>query len=154
MEDLIGAVVVIIGAIAAIVNAINRRKQAPTKFPPAAQVRQQTAPAAPASMVTMLPQVQPAVRPTVVPAATAGIAPTVHTHLAPDCDVHDASGSLNYISSEGKDPCHEAQLSIRTPLTQEEAPAPALRLEWTGEALVNAFVMQEILTRPAQRRAR
>lgn len=76
--------------------------------------------------------------------------PTVHTHVQPDCDTHDAPGSLGYASTEGKDPCHEEQLTH--PRTMEEAAAPeqgGLTFSWTGSDLVKAVVMQEVLTRPA-----
>ena len=82
--------------------------------------------------------------------------PTVHTHLQPDCDTHDAptSGSLNVVSPEGKDPCHQEQLPQRRQSVAEAAPAeqPGLTLDWNGEAMVKAFVMQEVLTRPCDRR--
>ena len=82
------------------------------------------------------------------------IAPTVHTHYEPDCAVHDVSGSLDFVSTEGKDPCHEEQLSgMRTFPEEADAESP-LTFDWSGENLVKAFVMQEVLTRPAQRQAR
>lgn len=81
-------------------------------------------------------------------------APTVHTHLQPDCAVHDAAGSLNFASNEGKDPCHEEQLTHARTGRPENAEAGGLQLDWTGDGLVKAFVMSEILTRPQQRRAR
>jgi len=78
--------------------------------------------------------------------------PTVHTHVQPDCDTHDAPGSLGYTSTEGKDPCHEEQLThLRTP---EETAVPeqdGLTFNWSGSDLVKAVVMQEVLTRPANR---
>ena len=60
-----------------------------------------------------------------------------------------------HISCEGHDPCHEDQLSVvrmeaQTPAQQQ----PGLALEWSGDALIKSIVMQEVLTRPAQRRAR
>ncbi len=80
--------------------------------------------------------------------------PTVHTHLAPNCDTHDVPGSLGVVSSEGKDPCHEPQLThIRT--AEAEVPQEGgLTFDWSGDSMVKAIVMQEVLTRPAQRRAR
>ena len=88
-------------------------------------------------------------------AASQVITPTVHTHYQPDCDTHDAAGSLGVTSTEGKDPCHEEQLThVRRP---EVSIAPAqggLTFDWTGDNMVKAVVMQEVLTRPVQRRAR
>ena len=67
---------------------------------------------------------------------------------------HDDSiyqGSLNAVTGEGYDPCHDEQLA---PLTQAEtAPVPAaeaapgLQLSFTGNEVVRGFVMSEILTR-------
>lgn len=85
------------------------------------------------------------------------ITPTVHAHVEPDCEEHDAptSGSLNFVSTEGKDPCHADELTlVRQP---EEAPAPerpGLTLDWSGESLMKAFVMQEVLQRPGTRKRR
>lgn len=98
-------------------------------------------------------------QPTILPPVTASdipgqvIAPTVHTHVQPDCETHDApSGSLYVTTDEGKDPCHEPQLtharSNQEPAEQEEG---SLTFDWSGENMVKAFVMQEILTRPASR---
>ena len=82
------------------------------------------------------------------------LVPTVHTHVQPDCETHDApSGSLNTTSAEGKDPCHEAQLTHLRP-DEEDAEEAGLTFDWSGENMVKAFVMQEILTRPAKRYAR
>ena len=67
-----------------------------------------------------------------------------------------------HVSCEGHDPCHEEQLQplVRPahaavqestlPSTEEET--GSLELNFTGDELVRAFVMQEILTRPCQRR--
>lgn len=82
--------------------------------------------------------------------------PLVHPHLAPDCDEHEDEGSLHYQSTEGVDPCHDDELPDRlTPRPAYQPPMqeqPGLTLEWTGDALVKSVVMQEILTRPSQRR--
>lgn len=98
---------------------------------------------------------QPTILPPVAVSDVPGqvIAPTVHTHVQPDCETHDApSGSLGVATSEGKDPCHEPQLthvrSSQEPAEQEEG---GLTFDWSGENMVKAFVMQEILTRPASR---
>ena len=67
---------------------------------------------------------------------------------------HDDSvyqGSMNAITGEGFDPCHDEQLA---PLTQAETAVPAaaegtpgLQLSFTGNEVVRGFVMSEILTR-------
>ena len=67
---------------------------------------------------------------------------------------HDDSiyqGSMNAVTGEGYDPCHDEQLA---PLTAAEsaftAPAetvPGLRLSWNGNEVVRGLVMSEILNR-------
>jgi len=67
---------------------------------------------------------------------------------------HDDSiyqGSLNAVTGEGYDPCHDEQLE---PLTAAEAAVPAaasevpgLQLEWNGSEIVKGLVMSEILKR-------
>lgn len=101
------------------------------------------------------PKAEPAnVKPTPAPAVAA---PRVHTHLAPDCDRDDPSGSMEFVSTEGVDPCHDDDLPSRLsprpgfPMMREQ---PGLTLEWTGDALVKSVIMQEVLTRPCQRRRR
>ena len=68
-----------------------------------------------------------------------------------------------HISCEGHDPCHEDQLSpaVRparvamqeTAMAVEEE-GGSLKLNFTGDEMVRAVVMQEILTRPCDRRRR
>lgn len=85
------------------------------------------------------------------------IQPTVHAHVKPDCAEHDApaAGSLDYISTEGKDPCHEDELTLaRQPAEAPVPAAPGLTFDWSGENLVKAFVMQEVLQRPGARNRR
>ena len=80
------------------------------------------------------------------------LAPTVHPHIQPDCDTHDVPGSLGVTSMEGKDPCHEDELTLERTIATPAKPEGGLQLEWSGENMVKAFIMQEVLTRPAQRR--
>ena len=99
-------------------------------------------------------------QPTVLPPMTFSdipgqvITPTVHTHLEPDCASHDAPGSLGVTSLEGKDPCHEQQLTHRRTMESAAPEASPLTIDWSGENMVKAFIMQEVLTRPCQRQAR
>ena len=67
---------------------------------------------------------------------------------------HDDSvyqGSLNAVTGEGYDPCHNEQLApltaAETVLPAAEAEVPGLQLSWTGSDVVRGFVMSEILTR-------
>ena len=141
MEDILGFVIVIIGLIASAASSAKKKQAKSTTFPPVTKPQVSAPASAPASMSSMLPQAAP-------------IQPTVHTHVQPDCDTHDVPGSLGVRSMEGKDPCHDGQLKPRQPQAAEAAgAAPGIALEWTGENLVKAFVMQEVLTRPCQRRA-
>ena len=66
---------------------------------------------------------------------------------------HDDSvymGSLNAVTGEGYDPCHDEQLK---PLTQAETIEPAsatasgLQLHWSGDEIVRGFVVSEIMKR-------
>ena len=67
---------------------------------------------------------------------------------------HDDSvyqGSMNTVTGEGYDPCHEDQLSSldRPEPMAEPVPAavPGLRLNWTGDEIVRGIVISEILKR-------
>ena len=67
---------------------------------------------------------------------------------------HDDSiyrGSLNAVTGEGYDPCHDQQLSSLTEaesrLPAEEPAVPALQLSWTGNDIVRGLVVGEILRR-------
>ena len=113
-------------------------KPAQTMLPPLSGLHD--APAAP--KVTMAPTVAQ---------------PQVHTHLAPDCDEHDRTGSLGVKTLEGKDACHEDQLApvnVPRPTISFPKEEPGLQLDWSGDSMVKAFVMQEVLTRPCDRRRR
>lgn len=84
--------------------------------------------------------------------------PKVHTHLAPSCDLDaDLSGSMLYDSPEGTDKCHEEELRpVHQPLQAEEPvqEKSGLTLDFSADAMVQAIVMQEVLTRPCDRRRR
>lgn len=146
MEDVFGTIAVIIGIVAAIVGAFQKKAQQAkaNTFKPV-----HSAPAHPQAAPR---PAQPAAMPSYQPAALAQ--PLVHPHLQPDCETHDAPGSLGTVSAEGKDPCHEQLLTHPRTAPEQTASQPGLELEWSGDALVKAFVMQEVLTRPCQRKAR
>lgn len=148
MESLFPLLVVVIGLVGSLVSAAKKEREQK-------ETQRRVQASRMAQSQTPRPQTQPARTVSQSPAAAAApVQPTVHVHTVPDCPTHDAAGSLGEAGHEGKDPCHEAQLThVRTP-DEEDVPEPSLTLEWTGENLVKAFVMQEILTRPCQRRAR
>ena len=58
-------------------------------------------------------------------------------------------GSLNAVTGEGEDPCHEEQMeSMHTsPAPAAEKSESGLRLSWTGSEIVRGFVMSEVLKR-------
>ena len=105
-------------------------------------------------------QKAPQARPKDAPAKTAGpdepAVPAEHRVLQPSITFtrHDDSvyqGSMNAVTGEGYDPCHDEQLA---PLTAVEAAppaaettAPGLRLSWTGSDVVRGLVMSEVLKR-------
>ena len=99
----------------------------------------------------MLPPETPA-----APAARREIAPRVETRVRVSPHMEDYEGSLHAESTEGIDPCHEEQLSERPApqLAPMPVEAPGIRLDWTGENMVKAFIMQEVLQRPCDRRKR
>ncbi|MDD6050682.1 MAG: hypothetical protein PUC00_05360 [Clostridiales bacterium] len=104
-------------------------------------------------------QAKPAT-PTIMPTLSFGdvpgqvIAPTVHPHVEPDCDTHDMPGSLGETSEEGKDPCHDEQLIHPRQAVEVPAEETAQPFQWSGSNMMKAVIMQEVLNRPCQRRAR
>ena len=66
---------------------------------------------------------------------------------------HDDSiyrGSMNAVTGEGYDPCHEEQLSSLTlaeTVEPEPVAAPGFQLHWTGDEIVRGLVISEILKR-------
>ena len=94
------------------------------------------------------------------PAAPAQGLQAIQSTLAPSVDYgsHDDSlyqGSMNAISTEGYDPCHEEELNglnaaKATPVLQPANSEPAaLPFGWTGSDMVKGIVISEILKRRA-----
>lgn len=152
MDELIPALFILIATVAGIFSSAKKekeRKAAAERHKAAAAARVQAAQQK-VKAQSSIPQKQPYM-PQAQAARPAVVAPTVHTHLQPDCDVHDAQGSLNFASTEGKDPCHEEQLSgLRTAETAS-VPQSGLTFDWSGDSMVKAVVMQEVLNRPVRR---
>ena len=117
-------------------NKAAQKQQAAKKAKPAAkpQAAQQQAPA------NTYTAPEPA-RPTV-------LQPTI-TFTEHDDSVYQ--GSMNAITGEGYDPCHDEQLApltlAETAIPAAEQAEPGLELSWTGSDIVRGFVMSEILTR-------
>ena len=84
--------------------------------------------------------------------------PKVHEHLAAECDLDaELQGSIGYDSPEGRDKCHEAELfpaHEKRPEAPHEEVHSGLKLDFSPNAMVQAMVMQEVLTRPCERRKR
>ena len=84
--------------------------------------------------------------------------PKVHEHLAAECDLDaELQGSIGYDSPEGRDKCHEAELfpaHEKRPEAPHEEVQSGLKLDFSPNAMVQAMVMQEVLTRPCERRKR
>lgn len=84
--------------------------------------------------------------------------PKVHEHLAAECDLDaELQGSIGYDSPEGRDKCHEDELfpaHEKRPEAPHEKVQSGLKLDFSPNAMVQAMVMQEVLTRPCERRKR
>ena len=158
MDELFPALlVIVIGIISTISKAAKKQQSRAAVEAHRAAAQARTGTAEPASV----PQaVVPAMSFGDVPGQVAApvikpspaLAPTVHPHIQPDCDTHDVPGSLGVTSMEGKDPCHEDELTLERTVATPAKPEGGLQLEWSGENMVKAFIMQEVLIRPAQRR--
>ena len=95
------------------------------------------------------PQRSGPAQPQVTPARPTVLQPSI-TFTEHDDSVYQ--GSLNAVTGEGFDPCHDEQLSSLSSAEREtvSAPgeeAPGLQLGWTGSDVVRGFVMSEILNR-------
>lgn len=152
MADLFPVLVVFIILISSIVSSAKKEKAnraAEERRKAAAAARIQNAQqkmAAAAKSATVMPPRSFADVPGQV------IMPTVHAHIKPDCDTHDRPGSLGVTSMEGKDPCHEDELTLTRTTAEAPQPEGGLTFNWTGDSMVKAVVMQEVLTHPCQRR--
>ena len=158
MDDFLGVVLVIIAVVSAISKNAKKKKKAQeqsrqiqTAVPEMKAVPRDTQKPASATEESMLSPEKLA-----APAARREIAPRVETRVRVSPHMEDYEGSLHAESTEGIDPCHEEQLSERPApqLAPMPVETPGIRLEWTGENMVKAFIMQEVLQRPCERRKR
>lgn len=100
-------------------------------------IRHEMKPHVPQARTVMQPRVESQIE-------TAGMAAEIY------------AGSLHADTHEGEDPCHEAELTpVAAPAAMIPTPVerPGLTLDWHGDSMVKAFIMQEVLTRPCQRHA-
>ena len=158
MDDFLGVVLVIIAIISAISKNASKKKKAREESRqiqaavPKMKAMPKDAPkAAPVAEETMLPPEAPA-----APTVRQEIAPRVEARVRVSPHMEEYEGSLHAESTEGVDSCHEVQLSGRPAIQLAPMPVepPGIRLEWTGENMVKAFIMQEVLQRPCDRRRR
>lgn len=66
-------------------------------------------------------------------------------------------GSMGVDTHEGLHPCddhNDEPMRDPKPLAPVAVEKPGIQLDWNGDNLVKAFIMQEVLTRPADRRRR
>lgn len=156
MEDLLGVLfALIIVVISAAVKESKKKQQAKAVI--ASMPKPQTKPV---QTVQMQMDKSRATMPIVPaqPTMQQSAQPKVHTHLTPECDLDaELSGSLQYDSPEGVDKCHEDELRpVHQPLLSEELveEQSGLTLDFSSKAMLQAVVMQEVLTRPCDRRRR
>ena len=153
--EMIGAVIIVMVSIA-VSSAKKKAKERQRHFQPmtvsAAPENPAPQPAAPKATRPAPAQMTPPL-PKIEPAKPAPLQPTVHAHAAAlECETHDMPGSLGVTSTEGRDPCHETQMAaLERSSFAPVAEQPGLKLDWSGENMVKAFVMQEVLTRPRDR---
>ena len=175
MEDLLGFIFVIV----AIVSSIAKNKKKKQRAAGRKAARQEIAAKKQSQWPTLekslaeLFDVPTANQAAAVPASTGSIKEMTHEGLHP-CNEHTSQpkqvaqprvqvseaplvmmGSMNADTHEGLHPCDEhdaAPLRAARPQLPVEEEQPGLQLDWTGENVVKAFIMQEVLTRPCQRR--
>ena len=177
MEDLLGFLFIIL----AIVSSISKNKKKKQQAQARKQVRQELAGKnqnrAPYSMEALQAWFEEETEEKTAEQAAAPAAEITHEGIHP-CDTHPSQpvtvaqpriqarvqvtekpqvvlGSMGVDSHEGIHPCdeHEEELSSGdAPLIAVPVEKPGIQLDWNGDSLVKAFVMQEVLTRPCQRR--
>ena len=99
---------------------------------------------------------QQAQAPSAPAAVSAPIEPVRPTVLEPTITFteHDDSvyqGSMDAVTGEGYDPCHDEQLAplnaVEAAVPAAETAVPGLQLNWSGGEIVRGLVMSEILKR-------
>ena len=147
MEDLFGIVVVIITVVAAMAQKSKQkqaRRQAMRPMPVSMAAETPPGPPVPMEEPPDIPQLasEDAYRP--------AMAPRLQTTMRFAQDTDDLyAGSMNAVTHEGEDPCHPKQVREAPPLMAPmPVEKPGLRLDFSGDNLAQAFVMQEILQRP------
>lgn len=146
------ALIIIVIVINALKSAQKKKEAEEARRMPTAKAQQpkQSAPKVHSQPIVPTPAPMPAHAHTTVHAAK----PKVHEHLAAECDLDaELQGSIGYDSPEGRDKCHEDELfpaHEKRPEAPHEKVQSGLKLDFSP----NAMVMQEVLTRPCERRKR
>ena len=165
MEDLLSMIFVFL-TLASVFGKAAKKKQ-PNKQKQPAPGNVFTGMGAPEAVIRQPAAAPPAAmmppRPTAKPAAAQV---SIDDYLACSSAKHESMEGRTdhsaHVSCEGHDPCHEEQLrpAVRPSHVAPAAvgatvdfkeEAPSLQLNFTGDELVRAFVMQEVLTRPCDR---
>lgn len=145
------ALIIIVIVINALKSAQKKKEAEEARRMPTAKAQQ---PKVQSQPIVPTPAPMPAHAHTTVHAAK----PKVHEHLAAECDLDaELQGSIGYDSPEGRDKCHEDELfpaHKKRPDTPHEEVQSGLKLDFSPNAMVQAMVMQEVLTRPCERRKR
>lgn len=145
------ALIIIVIVINALKSAQKKKEAEAARRMPTAKAQQ---PKVQSQPIVPTPAPMPAHAHTTVHAAK----PKVHEHLAAECDLDaELQGSIGYDSPEGRDKCHEAELfpaHEKRPEAPHEEVHSGLKLDFSPNAMVQAMVMQEVLTRPCERRKR
>ena len=177
MEDLLGFLFIIIAIVSSISKNQKKKQQAQARK----QVRQELAgkntKMAPYSMEALQAWFEEDLEEKAAKQEVAPVVEITHEGIHP-CDNHSSQpakvaqpriqtrvqvtekpqvvlGSMGVDSHEGIHPCdeHEDELDAGDkPLIAMPVEKPGIQLDWNGDNLVKAFVMQEVLTRPCQRR--
>jgi len=176
VEDFLGFALVILAIVSSIAKKKKKKQQAQARK----QVRQEIAAKqqtkAPYSMEALQAWFEEENEET-PPAKPAAAQEATHEGIHP-CDTHSSEpakvaqpriqsrvqvtekprvvlGSMGVDSHEGIHPCDEHEEDLvqnDKPLIAMPVEKPGIQLEWTGDNMVKAFIMQEVLTRPGQRR--
>ena len=130
--------IVIVGSIFSLMNKA-AKNQAAQQQKKRAQVSRTPAPPSAEAQEPALPQ------------GSSRFAPMAPTITVTEHDDSVYQGSLNYITNEGIDPCHNEQLGTLTAATKSALPAAAEQARhpfgWTGNDIVRGVVISEILNR-------
>ena len=150
------ALIIIVIVINALKSTQKKKEAEEARRMPTAKAQQpkQSAPKVHSQPIVPTPAPMPAHAHTTVHAAK----PKVHEHLAAECDLDaELQGSIGYDSPEGRDKCHEDELfpaHEKRPEAPHEKVQSGLKLDFSPNAMVQAMVMQEVLTRTCERRKR